>query len=82
MDYDRGHSTLNYALCIGVISMQVNLLDVVALKDGRTGTVVEILSKGDVTGYCIEVDGSPDDLPIVEVKDISSVIWQNPIVAG
>lgn len=56
--------------------MQIRELDVVALKDGRTATVIEVLSSGEA--YLLEVTddkGKTVEMPIVAESDIERVVW-------
>ncbi len=55
--------------------MNIGLLDVVQLKDGRSGTVVEVFPDA----YMIEIadtNGYTKDLPCVKKQDIEKIIWR------
>ncbi len=56
--------------------MKVQELDVVRLKDGREGTIVEVFSGG--SAYMVEFcdgKGRTIDLPVVKYTDIEKVIY-------
>ncbi len=55
--------------------MNIGLLDVVQLKDGRSGTVVEVFSDAFMVEIADE-DGVMQDLPIVKEQDVVRVIWR------
>ncbi len=60
----------------GENALQIRELDVVALKDGRTATVIEVLSSGEA--YLLEVTddkGKTVEMPIVAESDIERVVW-------
>ncbi len=59
-------------------ALQIKELDVVVLKDGRTATVIEVLSPG--KAYLLEVaddKGKTLEMPIVAEDDIDHVTWTN-----
>ncbi len=56
--------------------MKIDMLDVVLLKDGRVGTVVEIF--GDGEAFVIDItDDSKDEMntPIVKMEEIEKIIY-------
>ena len=58
--------------------MQINELDVVELKDGRHGTVLEIYNNGEA--FLVEISdqsGRALDMPTIVAADVVRVIWKN-----
>ena len=56
--------------------MKIDMLDVVLLKDGRVGTVVEIF--GDGEAFMVDItDDSNDEMntPIVKMEEIEKIIY-------
>ena len=56
--------------------MDVELLDVVKLKDGTMGTIVEVFSDA----YMLEISdakGHTLETPIITQSDIIDIIWHN-----
>lgn len=58
--------------------LEVELFDVVRLKDGREGAVVEIYRSDRDTGYEIEIAQSAMELVTVSKDEISEIIWKSP----
>lgn len=57
--------------------MKIGELDVVKLKDGRKGTVVDIQKDNQGFAYEIEIPGLDFfDLPYVREDDIEAVTWR------
>lgn len=58
--------------------MKIHELDVVELKDGRQGTVLEIFGSGDNEEYYIETVGEEMDFwPTVGADKIRKIIWKH-----
>lgn len=58
--------------------MNIDKLDVVELKDGRTGTILEVYESSKV--FLVEIadeKGKTVDMPIVKLDDIKCVKWAN-----
>ncbi len=56
--------------------MKIGELDVVKLKDGRKGTVIDIQKDGKGFAYEIEIPGLDFfDFPYVRQEDIDAVTW-------
>lgn len=58
--------------------MEIKELDVVELKNGQCGTVLEVFDQGEA--YLVEVadaSGKAVDMPIVKADDIKQVTWAN-----
>ena len=58
--------------------MHICELDVVKLKDGRMGTVLEVLETGEL--FLIEIAderGKTQDMPTVKADEIEQVTWSN-----
>ena len=59
------------------LSEPIGMLDVVELRNGRHGTVLEIYDAG--SAFLVEISnvhGQALDLPIVHLPDIVRVIWK------
>jgi len=60
-----------------VLEMEINDLDVVTLKDGRQGTVIDIQHDAQGYAYMIEILGIDVlDSPYVREDEIASVDWR------
>ena len=60
-----------------VLEMEINDLDVVTLKDGRQGTVIDIQHDAQGYAYMIEIPGIDVlDSPYVREDEIASVDWR------
>jgi len=60
-------------------SKQVEELDIVRLKDGREGTVLEVFDKpGLPLAYELEFDGPGWQLETVKADQVDKVIWKAP----
>jgi ribosomal 30S subunit maturation factor RimM len=58
--------------------MKIKELDVVELKNGQCGTVLEVFDQGEA--YLVEVvdkSGKTVDMPTVKADDIKQVTWAN-----
>ena len=57
--------------------MSIKELDVVKLKDGREGTVIDIGNANGIIYYMVEPDNETDygKYPTVTINDIEKVIW-------
>jgi hypothetical protein len=59
--------------------IDVNLYDVVRLKDGRNGTVVDIYTTPPLpTGYEVDITDNEMELVIVTIDQIEEVEWKSP----
>lgn len=59
--------------------LNIGMLDVVRLTDGREGTVVEVYEESaKPTGYEIEISGSEMELVTVTIDEIEAVTWKSP----
>ena len=57
--------------------MEINEIDVVTLKDGRQGTVIDIQHDAQGYAYMIEIPGIDVlDSPYVREDEIASVDWR------
>lgn|GEM_PF-6017238 len=57
--------------------MEINEIDVVTLKDGRQGTVIDIQHDAQGYAYMIEIPGVDVlDSPYVREDEIASVDWR------
>lgn len=62
-----------------MLKLDVGMFDVVQLKDGREGTVVEIYEvPAEPTGYEIEISDSEMELVTVTADGIDAVTWKSP----
>jgi len=60
-----------------VFVMEINEIDVVTLKDGRQGTVIDIQHDAQGYAYMIEIPGVDVlDSPYVREDEIASVDWR------
>lgn len=60
------------------LSEPIGVLDVIELRDGRYGTVLEIYDAG--SAFIVEItdtQGRTQELPIVHLPDIVRVIWKS-----
>ena len=55
----------------------VQLLDVVRLRDGQIGTVVEMLSGGGLVIEICDAQGRTIALPVVTAGDIAAIVWSS-----
>ena len=58
--------------------MRISELDVVKLKDGRSGTVLEVLEAGEI--FLVEIvdgRGRTQEMPTVKADEIEQVTWSN-----
>ena len=58
--------------------MEIKELDVVELKNGQCGTVLEVFDQGEA--YLVEVadeSGKTIDMPTVKADNIKKVTWAN-----
>lgn len=59
-------------------AMRISELDVVKLKDGRSGTVLEVLEAGEI--FLVEIvdgRGRTQEMPTVKADEIEQVTWSN-----
>ena len=58
--------------------MRISELDVVKLKDGRLGTVIEVLKTGEI--FLVEIvdeRGRTQEMPTIKADEIEQVTWSN-----
>ena len=58
--------------------MQAQELDVIEMKDGRRGTILEVFDAG--AAFLVEVadlEGKTLDIPVIRAEDVASVVWKN-----
>jgi hypothetical protein len=56
--------------------IEAKLFDVVRLKDGREGTIVEVYDEP--LGFEVEISGAVPDLVTVKYDEVVEVIWAAP----
>ena len=56
--------------------MKIDLFDIVLLKNGQEGTIVDILANGKAYVVDVEISDNEYDQLIVEKEDIKRVIWK------
>lgn len=57
--------------------MDLKLLDVLLLKDGREGTVLEVFEEG--KGFMVEIadkDGATIEMPIISADEIDKITYK------
>jgi len=60
------------------LSKSIGVLDVIELRDGRYGTVLEIYDAGSTfLVKIIDTQGRTQELPILHLQDIVRVIWKS-----
>ncbi|MDU0332085.1 hypothetical protein RW092_18065 [Paenibacillus sp. 3LSP] len=56
--------------------IKAKLFDIVRLKDGREGTIVEVYDEP--PGFEVEISGAVPDLVTVKYDEVVEVIWAAP----
>lgn len=60
----------------GWLKMKIDLFDVVILKNGQEGAIVDILANGKAYVVDVEISDNEYDQLIVKKEDITRVIWK------
>lgn len=59
------------------IKMQINEFDIVLLKDGREGTVIDMLKDGAMMLDISDSKGQVIDMPIITADDVQEVTYRH-----